>query len=58
MDEFWVLIEASDAAGTPDERLAWLTDRPAEPARRFPRPAALFPLPREDRRPVWETARP
>lgn len=30
-DEFWALIEASDAAcGTPDERLAWLTDRLAE----------------------------
>ncbi|MFR9777291.1 DUF4240 domain-containing protein [Micromonospora sp. MS34] len=26
-DEFWALIEASAAAGTPDERLAWLTDR-------------------------------
>ncbi|MET8838190.1 DUF4240 domain-containing protein [Micromonospora sp. NPDC004540] len=35
MDEFWALIEASDAAaGTPDERLSWLTDRLAE------RPAA------------------
>ncbi|MEU5726014.1 DUF4240 domain-containing protein [Micromonospora sp. NPDC047738] len=28
MDEFWALVEASaDGARTPDERLAWLTDR-------------------------------
>ncbi|MEU2613544.1 DUF4240 domain-containing protein [Micromonospora sp. NPDC007271] len=31
MDEFWALIEASDdGSRTPDERLAWLTDRLAE----------------------------